>query len=159
MASAVVAAALSFAVALAGCGHDSHPAASSEAPAPTISTVAAPPPQAPPPPPEVLTDVLYKLADTSIPADQKVPLIEGATAGNAEQIDKFGKALLENQYTPLGFTAENIAWSTSTPGHVAADVSVQQRKPGAGQAASPSRWSSRKRPAGGNSLAKRPTSC
>jgi len=80
----------------------------------------------------VLTGVLYQLSDTAVPADQKVPLVEGANAGNAGQIDRFGKALLDNQYTPLGFTAENIAWSSNSPGHVTADVTVHSENPALG---------------------------
>lgn len=76
--------------------------------------------------------MLYKLADTTVPGAQKVNLIEGATTDNAGQIDKFGKALEDNQYTPLGFTAENIAWSDSEPGNVTADVTVHSQNPALG---------------------------
>ncbi len=118
---------------LAACGGRSHPATSeSVSPTTTPSAAAAPGPAAPLPPPEVLTDVLYKLADTSVPGAQKVDLIEGATADNAAQIDKFGKALQDNQYTPLGFTAENIAWSDTDPGNVTADVTVHSENPALG---------------------------
>lgn len=116
---------------LAACGSTSHPAASESAPT-TTASAAAPAPAAPLPPPEVLTDVLYKLADTSVPGAQKINLIEGASADNAAQIDKFGKALQDNQYTPLGFTAENIAWSDTDPGSVTADVTVHSENPALG---------------------------
>ncbi|MCW2651492.1 MAG: hypothetical protein QOE41_4788 [Mycobacterium sp.] len=134
MALALVAAALFvFVPGLTACGGKSHPAASeSVLPNTTAGPAAAPEPVAPPPPPEVLTDVLYKLADTSVPGAQKVNLIEGATVDNAAQIDKFGKALQDNQYTPLGFTAENIAWSDTTAGNVTADVAVHSENPSLG---------------------------
>lgn len=119
-------------VLLAGCSGGSHPAASKSTTAATTPAAAAPGPAAALPAPEALTDVLYRLADTSVPGAQKVGLIEGATTDNAAQLDKFGKALQDNQYTPLGFTAENIAWSNTTPGDVTADVTVHSQNPAVG---------------------------
>ena len=121
-----------IAVGSVACGKN-HTAAPAS-PAPTTPTSVAPPEPAaaPLPPPEVLTDVLYKLADTSVPGAQKVSLIEGATADNAAQIDKFGKALQDNQFTPLDFTAENIAWSDTEAGDVNADVKVRTQNPALG---------------------------
>ena len=58
-----------------------------------------------------------------------MPLVEGATDDDAEKLDKFGKALQDNGYTPLDFTAENIAWASSTPGNVTADVTVHSQNP------------------------------
>ena len=81
------------------------------------------------PPPEALTDVLYRLADTSVPGDQKVALVEGATSADADKLDKFGKALQDSGYTPLGFTAENIAWASSPPENVTSDVTVHSQNP------------------------------
>jgi hypothetical protein len=125
---AVTAAAL-FVCATA-CGNDTHPAAQESSTSTTPSSaIAAPPPEAPLPAPEALTDVLYKLADTSIPGDQKVPLVEGATNDDAQKIDKFGKALADSGYNPLGFTAINIGWATNPPGNVTADVTVHSQNP------------------------------
>lgn len=124
----VVAAVLMAAVLLSGCGKKpSETAVSATADQPT--PVAAAPPAAPLPAPEVLTDVLYKLADTSVPGDQKLGLVEGATADEAAQLDKFGKALQDSGYTPLGFTAADITWSDTTPGSVAAQVTVHSENP------------------------------
>jgi hypothetical protein len=129
----VAAAVLVLAPWLGGCGSSGQPAASQSAPSSTTLTpAAAPGPAADLPPPEALTDVLYKIADTSVPGAQKVNLIEGATADNAAEIDKFGKALQDNQYTPVGFTAENIAWSNTTAGDVTADVTVHSQNPALG---------------------------
>jgi hypothetical protein len=126
--AAVAAALLVCAPALAACGKDSHPAASDPASAIASSAVApAPAPEAPLPPPEALTDVLYRLADTSVPGDQKIALVEGATSADAARLDKFGKALQDSGYTPLGFTAENIAWASSPPGNVTSDVTVHSQ--------------------------------
>ncbi len=127
--TAFAAALLFCAPALTACGKDSHPAASESSSANTMSSavVAAPPVDAPLPPPEALTDVLYRLADTSVPDDQKVPLVEGATNDDGPKLDKFGKALQDSGYTPVGFTAENIAWASSPPGNVTADVTVHSQ--------------------------------
>lgn len=130
MALALVAAALLvFVPGVAACGGSGHPAASQSAAPSTTTTPAPPEPAAALPPPEALTDVLYKLADTSVPGAQKAGLIEGATADDGAQIDRFGKALQDDQYTPLEFTAENVGWSDSVPGNVTADVAVHSQNP------------------------------
>jgi hypothetical protein len=116
---------------VAACANDTHPAASESSTATTIasSVVAPPPPDTPLPPPEALTDVLYRLADASVPGALKTDLVEGATNNDAEKLDKFGKALQDSGYTPVGFTAENIAWAASSPGNVTADVTVHSQNP------------------------------
>ena len=127
---AVAATLLAFVPQLAACGNGSHPATSESSPASAPSpSGAAPPPAAPLPPPEALTDVLYRLADTSVPGDQKVPLVEGATQDDAAKLDKFGKALADSGYSPLDVTAQNVAWASSPPGNVTADVSVHSQNP------------------------------
>ena len=131
--AAVAVAVLACVPALAGCGNKSQPAATESASATTLSSVvAAPPPEAPLPPSEALTDVLYRLADTSVPGDQKVALVEGATIADSAKLDKFGKALLDSGYTPLGFTAENIAWASGPSGNVTSDVTVHSQNPAVG---------------------------
>jgi hypothetical protein len=128
--AALAAGLLAGAPAFAACGKVSHPAASESASASTASVVvAAPAPEAPLPPPEALTDVLYRLADTSAPGEEKVALVEGATSADAVKLDKFGKALQDSGYTPLGFTAENIGWASSPPGNVTSDVTVHSHNP------------------------------
>jgi hypothetical protein len=128
--AAVAAAVLACVPALVACGKDSHPASeSSLASAISSSVPAAPPPGTALPPPEALTDVLYRLADTSVPGDQKVPLVEGATNDDAAKFDKFSKALADSGYPPLDVTAENIAWASSPPGNVTADVTVHSQNP------------------------------
>jgi hypothetical protein len=124
---AVVAAALL--VGVSACGNDTHPASGEQSSTSTTPSSAIAAPEAPLPPPEALTDVLYKLADTSIPGDQKVPLVEGATNDDGPKIDKFGKALADSGYTPLGFTAVNIGWASNPPGNVTADVTVHSQNP------------------------------
>lgn len=127
--TALAAFAAALLLGVTACGNDTHPAASeSSSPTTTVSSlIAAPPPETPLPPPEALTDVLYRLADTSVPGAEKTDLVEGAPG--AEQLDKFGKALADSGYTPVGFTAENIAWATDSPGNVTSDVTVHSQNP------------------------------
>jgi hypothetical protein len=129
--AAVATAVLACVPALAACARDSHPAASesSSASATSSSVPGAPPPGTALPAAETLTDVLYRLADASVPGDQKVPLVEGATNDDAAKLDKFGKALADSGYTPLDFRVENIAWASSPPGNVTADVTVHSQNP------------------------------
>jgi hypothetical protein len=103
----------------------SDPAASATAdqPAPMADS------SAPLPAPEALTDVLYKLADTSVPGASKVSLVEGATADEAVQLDRFSKALADSGYSPLGFAATDLTWSDTVPGNVAARVTVHSANP------------------------------
>jgi hypothetical protein len=65
----------------------------------------------------------------TVPGAQKVSLVEGATTDDGAQIDRFGKALADSGYTPLGFTASDIAWSDAVPGDVAAEVTVHSENP------------------------------
>ena len=126
---AVVAAALIAGVVGAGCSkHHPDPAATVTADKPTPAAGGAPT-SAPLPAPEVLTEVLYKLADTSVPGAQKIDLVEGATADEGAQLDRFGKALQDSGYTPLGFTATDIAWSDAVPGNIGAKVTVHSENP------------------------------
>jgi hypothetical protein len=81
------------------------------------------------PEPEALTDLLYKLADTSVPGARKVSLVEGATADEAAQIDRFCTALAASGYPPLEFDATDIAWSETVPGDVAARITVRSQNP------------------------------
>jgi hypothetical protein len=107
-----------------------NPAASATADRPTAAAGAPLP--APLPAPVVLTDVLSKLADTTVPGAQKVSLVEGATADESVQLDRFGKALVDSGYAPLRFTASDIAWSDAVPGDVAAQVTLHSDNPALG---------------------------
>lgn len=88
------------------------------------------PPTAPVPPPDALTDVLYRLADPSVPGTDKLILIEGATPDSAPALDKFANALLDGGYAPMTFTARDIAWSDRRAGDVVATVDVTTPNPG-----------------------------
>lgn len=130
--AAVAAALLVCLPGLVGCAKESHPAASESLSGTTTPpAVAAPAPESLLPAPEALTDVLYRLSDTSVPGDQKVPLVEGATNDDAAELDRFGKALADSGYMPIEYIAENIAWATSPAGNVTADVTVKSQNPNA----------------------------
>ncbi len=120
------AAAIVAALGLSGCGDETHPAATST---PVVTTLRTPAPAAPPPaslpPPTALTDVLYRLADASVPGADKVGLVEHGTAADAEALDKFGRALADSGFTPLTFEATDLVWSQSDPGNVVATIAVK----------------------------------
>ena len=114
------------ALGLSGCSNETHPAATSTPPVTTLSTAtASPPAPAPMPPPTALTDVLYRLADTSVPGADKVGLVEHGTAADAEALDKFGRALADSGFMPLTFEATDLAWSQSDPGNVLATITAK----------------------------------
>jgi hypothetical protein len=127
-ATASIAAAL-LVGALAGCGDDTHPAAAPTSTSTASSTLAAPVDPGPLPAPEVLTDVLYRLADPALPVDAKLALIDGTGPPESAAIDGFAQALRDSGLIPVGFTAENIAWSDRTPSAVTADVTVHSENP------------------------------
>lgn len=121
----LVAATVVAALVLSGCAHK-HPAT---APASTSATPAAssprPVPTRPPaPPPQALTDVLYRLADPSVPGSAKLNLIEGATPEDAGALDKFASALLANGFAPPTFQASDVAWSDRDPAEATATINV-----------------------------------
>ncbi|WP_454790659.1 hypothetical protein [Mycolicibacterium lutetiense] len=113
------------ALGLCGCGSGDHPAKTSH---PTTSaqsaTMPAAPPAAPLPAPEALTGVLDRLADLNVPGADKVVLVEQGTADDAAALDKFGRALADNGFTPLTFEATDLAWSQTEPKNVVATVKV-----------------------------------
>lgn len=125
-ATVVAAAALCVGLTLAACGADTHPAVQEPSSAGTTPTsaMAGPTPTSPLPAPEVLTDVLYKLADPAVPGSQKIGLIEDATEADAATIDRFSKALQDNGYIPIAVSAENIAWAFDRSGDATADVTI-----------------------------------
>jgi hypothetical protein len=82
------------------------------------------------PPPKALTDVLYRLADPSVPGTEKLDLVEGATADNAVALDKFATALHDSGYSPATFEATDIAWSDKDPADVVANINVTTSKRG-----------------------------
>ena len=124
--AALIAAALLGAGPLVG-GCDAHPGNPSGAG--PVSSTGQPGASASLPAPEALTDVLYKLADMSVPGARKVSLVEGATADEAAQIDRFCRAIAASGYPPLEFDADNITWSATVPGNVDAQITVRSPNP------------------------------
>jgi len=131
---AVVLSAVTLAVAafgLCGCGADRPPAAMP--PQPSLSappSAAATPPGVPLPAATALTDVLYRLADTQVPGGDKVGLIEDGRPDDAATLDRFGKALSDNGFTPLTIDARDLAWAAAGPGNVVATVVFTGPGPG-----------------------------
>ncbi|MET0703395.1 MAG: hypothetical protein ABWY93_27440 [Mycobacterium sp.] len=76
------------------------------------------------PQPQALTDVLGRLADPAVTGVDKLPLVEGATAAEAADLDKFAKALQDNRMLPLTFAATDMVWSPDVPGNVTTTVTM-----------------------------------
>lgn len=112
------------ALGLCGCSSGEHPAKTSHPTTSVLTTAPEPPPSAPLPAPEALTGVLDRLADVSVPGADKVVLVEQGTADDAAALDKFGRALADNGFTPLTFEANDLAWSQTEPRNVVATVKV-----------------------------------
>jgi hypothetical protein len=108
----------------AGCAQPAPPAASSSHQPSTVSA----PPATPLPSPDVLTAVLSRLADTSVPAEQKVVLVQYATVDDQPVLTNFGEALKANGFSPLNVTATDLAWSAQ-PGNVTANVTISTADP------------------------------
>lgn len=111
------------ALGLCGCSSADRPATSAHPTTSALTTTAPPaPPAAPLPAPEALTGVLDRLADVNVPGTDKVGLVEQGTADDAAALDKFGRALIDNGFTPLTFEATDLAWSQSEPNNVVATI-------------------------------------
>ncbi|MDT5297831.1 MAG: hypothetical protein QOG79_1073 [Mycobacterium sp.] len=113
------------ALGLVGCSQT--PPAANQEPSRTTA-VAAPPTAAPLPSPDALTGVLYRLADTSIPAEQKVGFVQYATVDDQPVLTNFGEALKANGFVPLNVAATDLAWS-GQPGNVLANVTISTTNP------------------------------
>jgi hypothetical protein len=116
------------AIGLAGCSGEPRSAPPPSQP-PALETSLPPAPAgAPLPPADQLTSVLDRLADTSIPADQKVALVQYATADDEAALANFGEALKASGFDPLTVDAAVLAWS-SEPGDVTANVTIGSPNP------------------------------
>jgi hypothetical protein len=118
------AATIGAALGLCGCSSADHPAKNSHPTTSALSAAPEAPPAAPLPAPEALTTVLDRLADVNVPGADKVGLVEQGTANDAAALDKFGRALADNGFTPLTFEADDLAFSQTEPKNVVATVKV-----------------------------------
>lgn len=84
------------------------------------------------PPPTALSDVMNRIADSTVPGADKIGLIESGTVGDATALDKFGQALVQNGYTPATFEARDLRWVQEPPDTVSALVSLKTDNPQAG---------------------------
>jgi hypothetical protein len=120
------------ALGLSGCSGDEHGASPSTKPAPPSAslTSTATAQVAPLPRPAALAEVLYRLADPSVPGSQKLNLVEGAGPDNAAVLDQFAMALLNGGFAPMKFDVRDVAWSDRDPADVVANVKVSSPNPG-----------------------------
>jgi hypothetical protein len=108
------------ALGLSGCGSEAAPASPSQ----RATTAVAPPPLAAPlPAPDALTGVLFRLADTSIPAEQKLALVQYSTPDDVAALGNFGQALMDGGFKSLTVQATDLSWA-ATPGNVSASVTI-----------------------------------
>lgn len=99
-------------------------------PAPVPSAVAAPPAAAgPPPAAEALAYVIYRLADTGVPAADKLASVHDTAPTDATALDAFGTALRDGGFAPITVTATDIRWSDTRPGHVLATITITTTDP------------------------------
>jgi hypothetical protein len=87
------------------------------------TAVGAAPNQAALPPPDALATVISTLADPSIPAEQKVALVQYGTVDDEPTLKNFGEALRDSGFVPATVKAADLEWST-TPGDVAASITI-----------------------------------
>jgi hypothetical protein len=133
--AALSAVAVVAALGLSACSHSQSTSGSSAAPSTTsaLPSAAAAPQTPPAPAPEALTDVLYRLADPSVPGTNKLNLVEGATPDDANALDQFASALHDGGYAPMTVNASDIAWSNRNPAAVMATINVTTPNPGVGK--------------------------
>lgn len=113
------------ALGVAGCSQTPPPAAP---PTPQLTTAVSAPTGAALPSPDALTGVISRLADTSIPVEQKVGLVQYATVDDQPVLTNFGEALKANGFVPLVVTATDLAWA-GQPGNVVANVTLSTADP------------------------------
>jgi hypothetical protein len=114
---------------LSGCAAEPVPPAPESATTSTAVPGAASAPAAPLPPPEALTEVLGRLADPSVPGEQKVPLVQYATPEDAAALARIATATVDAGLAPLTFQAADLVWSDTEYGDVVATVTVAPANP------------------------------
>ncbi|MBI3227290.1 MAG: hypothetical protein HYZ39_19770 [Mycolicibacterium cosmeticum] len=115
------------ALGLSGCAEETVPPEPTAATISTVASAPAAPAQAPLPAPEALTDVLARMADPSIPGDQKLGLVQFASPDDAAALDRFTKAIVDGGHAPLAFRATDLKWTQQ--GDVTATVDIASADP------------------------------
>lgn len=127
---AVLGATLSVvALGLSGCGADPVPPMPEPSASSTVQSGPSAAPQAPLPAPDVIVGVLAKLADPSVPGEQKVGLVQYATPDDGDALERFAQATVDGGLAPLTFQAADLAWSPTDYGDVVATVTVSSANP------------------------------
>jgi hypothetical protein len=97
---------------------------------PTIPQPEGADPAIPPlPPPAALTDVMNRISDANVPGADKTRLVESATPGDADSMDRFGKALSDGGYAPVTWEARDLRWAQGNQGKVLALVTLKTANP------------------------------
>ncbi len=117
-------------ICVSGCAHDDQ-----ALPQPAIpaligpESVTAPDETGPLPTPEVLSAVLYRLADTAVPGADKLSLVSDASPSDAAALDAFGAALRDDGFAPIIVTATDIGWSDDNTDRVGANITITPADP------------------------------
>ena len=72
---------------------------------------------------------MNRISDANVPGADKINLVESATPGDAESMDRFGRALADSGYTPVTWEASDLRWAQGTPGNVLALVTLKTANP------------------------------
>lgn len=109
-------------VASSGCaGHANHSAMVTIAP-PTMT--AQPAEQGPLPAPQALTEVIYRIADPTVPGAAKLPLVQNSAPSDAGAFDRFTAALRDTGFMPITVSATDLRWSPAHAGDPLATVKI-----------------------------------
>ncbi|MDH6246136.1 hypothetical protein [Mycobacterium sp. OTB74] len=109
---------------LSGCSKHVEPPVDPASQSQLTASAHTPAAAAPLPAADVLTGVLARLADPSIPVEQKIGLIQYGTVQDRGPVNSFTKALHDNGFDPMNVTATDLAWSASSPGNIVATVTM-----------------------------------
>lgn len=130
MRGAVTGALVVLVLALGGCYSAAQPdPLALPVPQPSAQTAAPEPAPGPIPPPDALTDVMYRLADPSVPGPGKLALVAGSSGPDAVALDRFAAALRDGGFSPVTFTATDIRWSQTQPAAAIATLTVTTTNP------------------------------
>lgn len=94
------------------------------APAPPTTPDATRVDPGPLPPPDVLAEVMYRLADPTVPGPAKLPLVQDTAPPDAAALDGFSAALRDGDFLPITVTATDVRWSSEHPGDAVATVTI-----------------------------------
>jgi hypothetical protein len=112
------------ALGVSGCGPDTAPSAPPSELVHATTSGPASPEAAPLPPADALTGVLLRLADTSVPPEQKLALVQYSTPDDEAALGNFGQALADGGFRNPTVDATDLMWAAGGTGDVLATVRI-----------------------------------